>query len=116
MPTKAGTRVSGKLTTGAAMEHANLQQTRIEQKYRGLLECAPDATVIADKQGTIVLVNTEAERLFGYSRDELLGENVEILVPEGLRDRRWEKTPSRCIRSANATHGHGRRALREAQG
>ena len=89
--TKAGTRVSGKLTTSAAMEHAITQQTRIEQKYRGLLECAPDAMVIADEQGTIVLVKTEAERLFGYSRDELLGENVEILVPEGLRDRLWER-------------------------
>ena len=94
MLTKAGTRVSGKLTTGAAMEHAIIQPTRIEQKYRGLLECAPDATVIANEQGTIVLVNTEAERLFGYSHGELLGENVEILVPEGVRDRRWERTPS----------------------
>ena len=76
------------------MEHAIIQPTRIEQKYRGLLECAPDATVIANEQGTIVLVNTEAERLFGYSHGELLGENVEILVPEGVRDRRWERTPS----------------------
>lgn len=83
--------MSGKLTISAAMEHAITQQTRIEQKYRGLLDCAPDAMVIANEQGTIVLVNTEAERLFGYSRDELLGENVEILVPEGLRDRRWER-------------------------
>ncbi len=76
------------------MDRAIIRQTRIEQKYRGLLECAPDATVIANEQGTIVLVNTEAERLFGYARDELLGENVELLVPEGLRDRRWERTSS----------------------
>ena len=76
------------------MDHAIIRQARIEQKYRGLLECAPDATVIADAQGTIVLVNTEAERLFGYARGELLGENVELLVPEGLRDRRWERTSS----------------------
>ena len=71
------------------MDRAIIRQTRIEQKYRGLLECAPDATVIADAQGTIVLVNTEAERMFGYARGELLGENVELLVPEGLHDRRW---------------------------
>ena len=76
------------------MDRAITRQTRIEQKYRGLLECAPDATVIADAQGTIVLVNTEAERLFGYARGELLGENVELLVPEGLRDRRWERASS----------------------
>ena len=68
------------------MERAITPEKRTEEKYRGLLECAPDAIVIINEQGTIVLVNTQAEELFGYSRDELVGENVEILVPEHLRD------------------------------
>src|SRR5438552_647918 len=49
--------------------------------FRSLLECAPDAMVIVNKAGEIVLVNSQTEYLFGYSREELLGHSVEILVP-----------------------------------
>ena len=55
-----------------------------EQKFRGLLESAPDAIVIVDDQGVIQLVNGEAERLFGYERDEMIGQAVELLVPDSV--------------------------------
>ena len=53
----------------------------------GFLESAPDAMVIVDEQGRIVAVNTLAEKLFGYRREELIGELVEMLVTDRSRNR-----------------------------
>lgn len=57
------------------------EQKKSEQKFKGLLEAAPDAMIIADDKGEIVLVNHQTETVFGYSRQELIGKRVEILIP-----------------------------------
>lgn len=56
-----------------------------EQRFSSFLEAAPDAVVIVDQTGKIVRVNGQSEKLFGHSRDELLGQDVEILIPERYR-------------------------------
>ncbi len=55
--------------------------------FRDLVDAAPDGMVVCDQTGTIVLVNAEAARMFGYARGDLLGKKVDVLVPEGIRPR-----------------------------
>jgi PAS domain S-box-containing protein len=59
----------------------------MEARYRGLLEAAPDAMVVIDPGGRIVLLNVQAEKQFGYRRDELLGQQVTTIIPEGFAER-----------------------------
>ena len=62
------------------------ERERGEEKFRLVVESAPSAMVMINGDGRIVLVNAEAEKLFGYSRDELLGQAIEMLVPERFRN------------------------------
>jgi PAS domain S-box-containing protein len=66
-------------------ELLNVQQA-IEANVPAFLEAAPDAMVIVDQDGRILLINGQAERLFGYKRTELVGQPVEVLVPSRYRD------------------------------
>ncbi|HEX4005827.1 MAG TPA: PAS domain S-box protein [Acidobacteriaceae bacterium] len=61
------------------------EQSRLERRFRQLLEAAPDAIVEVSADGAIVLVNRVAEEMFGYQRDELLGRSVDSLVPDAVR-------------------------------
>jgi PAS domain S-box-containing protein len=67
----------------AAEEHL----AQMEGRYRGLLEAAPDAMVVVNQAGEIVLLNLQAEKQFGYYRDELVGQQVKNIIPEGFAER-----------------------------
>ena len=66
---------------------ADRHLAQMENRYRGLLEAAPDAMVVVDQLGKIVLLNVQAEKQFGYSRDELLGQRVTNIIPVGFAER-----------------------------
>jgi PAS domain S-box-containing protein len=60
---------------------------QMEGRYRGLLEAAPDAMVVVNEGGDIVLLNVQAEKQFGYHRDELVGQKVKNIIPKGFAER-----------------------------
>jgi PAS domain S-box-containing protein len=66
---------------------AETHLAQMEGRYRGLLEAAPDAMVVVNVAGEIVLLNVRAEKEFGYSRDELVGQKVKNIIPEGFAER-----------------------------
>jgi PAS domain S-box-containing protein len=78
---------NGNLRGFSEFSHDLSESQESEAKYRGLLEAAPDAMVVVDQGGKIVLLNVQAEKQFGYSRDELVGQRVTNLIPEGFAER-----------------------------
>ena len=82
----AAPRVIDELNRLAGSLHEMLNAlAESEAKFRGLVMDAPDAMLLVDHTGRIVLANDEAERLFGYTQQELVGAPLEMLVPERLR-------------------------------
>ncbi|GIV98095.1 MAG: hypothetical protein KatS3mg057_2752 [Herpetosiphonaceae bacterium] len=76
---------AGKSPAFVHNEPAKIFKVQADSISRVLLESAPDAIIIVDDHGRIVMVNTQAERWFGYDRQELVGQPIEILIPEQLR-------------------------------
>jgi PAS domain S-box-containing protein len=78
---------SGKLLGFSEISRDITERKETEAKYRGLLEAAPDAMVVVNQAGEIVLLNLQAEKQFGYHRDELVGQQVKNIIPEGFAER-----------------------------
>jgi PAS domain S-box-containing protein len=106
--TPEGTLISSAIRDVTANKRAEKALRASEIKFRGILESAPDAMVIADGQGRIVLVNAETERLFGYGREELIGQFVDILVPERFRGRHPQHREGYTAHPRARTMGEGR--------
>ena len=82
-----GTLVTAAIRDISVRKAAEKVLAQMEGRYRGLLEAAPDAMVVVNQEGGIVLLNLQAEKEFGYHRDELLGQKVTNIIPEGFAER-----------------------------
>ena len=82
-----GILVTAAIRDISVRKDAEKHLAQMEGRYRGLLEAAPDAMVVVNQGGEIVLLNVQAEKQFGYRRDELLGQKVKNIIPEGFAER-----------------------------
>ena len=87
LPVDVGFRQSRLSGGGTLLVAFDQREAQAESRLCELLEAAPDAIVEVDRDGRILLMNKVTERLFGYTRDELMGASVDILLPEGVRGR-----------------------------
>ena len=82
-----GILVTAAIRNITVRKNAEKHLVQMEERYRGLLEAAPDGMVVVDETGAIVLLNIQAEKQFGYRRDELIGQAVANIIPEGFAER-----------------------------
>ena len=82
-----GILVTAAIRDISVRKDAEKHLAQMEGRYRGLLEAAPDAMVVVNQAGEIVLLNVKAEKQFGYRRDELVGQKVKNIIPEGFAER-----------------------------
>ena len=82
-----GILVTAAIRNISTRKDAEEHLAQMEGRYRGLLEAAPDAMVVVNQSGEIVLLNVQAEKQFGYRRDELVGQRVKNIIPEGFAER-----------------------------
>ena len=82
-----GILVTAAIRDISVRKEAEKHLARMEGRYRGLLEAAPDAMVVVNQKGDIVLLNVQAEKQFGYHRDELVGQRMKNIIPAGFAER-----------------------------
>lgn len=87
LPVEVDDQPSRSLASPQTKLGVEFDELQSEAKYRGLLEAAPDAMMVVNERGKIVLVNLQTEKQFGYSRDELIGRKVTELIPKGFAER-----------------------------
>lgn len=78
----------------------------VEDFYRTLVHEAGDAIILCDAQGTIQFWNRSAERIFGYTRRDALGQSLDIIIPENLRERHW-RGYAEMMRTGRSKYGEG---------
>jgi diguanylate cyclase (GGDEF)-like protein/PAS domain S-box-containing protein len=78
---------AGELTGFSVVARDLNKEQESAARYRGLLEAAPDAMIVVDQSGHILILNVQTERQFGYSRDELIGQPVKRIIPHGFDER-----------------------------
>jgi PAS domain S-box-containing protein len=83
----AGILVTAAIRNISVRKDAEQHLAQLESRYRGLLEAAPDAMVVVNQLGKIVLLNLQAQKQFGYHRDELLDQKVTDIIPAGFAER-----------------------------
>ena len=106
----------GMLVGFSEISHGLGESKGSEARYRGLLEAAPDAMVVVNHVGDIVLLNVQAEKRFGYRRDELVGQPVTNIIPEGFAERLIADGARSAADALAQQIGTGIRADRTAQG
>jgi PAS domain S-box-containing protein len=87
LETDQGMLVLSAIRDISARKETERHLAQLEARARGLLEMAPEAMVVVNRRGEIVLLNLQAKRQFGYDRGELLGQNVTTIIPDGFADR-----------------------------
>jgi PAS domain S-box-containing protein len=68
------------------VEERTVELTKLEKRFRDLLESAPDSMIIINQDGIITIVNVQTEKLFGFNRDELIGQEIEMVIPQRFRE------------------------------
>jgi PAS domain S-box-containing protein len=84
---RAPITTEGAIRDISVRKRAEKRLVQMEAKYRGLLEAAPDAMIVVNQDGQIVLLNLQAEKRFGYHRDELVGQQITNIIPKGFAER-----------------------------
>jgi PAS domain S-box-containing protein len=89
------------------LDECNIKYQKIKEQYEKLLESTPDAMLFLNRESTIVLVNAQFEIIFGYDKEEVVGKNLEALIPERFRSEHRAKVNDFFSRPRNRLMGYG---------